>query len=269
MVKDKLWLQKFKWSLFFSYPKHDYYAYLKNKSISEIIDDKFKYEHEQSLAKEFKNLVTGSYSLIVGTIVSFGIFLIRQPLSKGSTKQDLATAFINASLTAFKFALFVAIVLALLQYIAYRFEMIGKQRIDVINQYIEYRVNDKNGNNKDTVFGCVINDLKNKKILQLVEEKLKKAGQDEKKKENSKKKKQNTKKKQDAAQKPKQTTGEQDTAQKLKQNTEKKQDDSRKSKQGTEEEQANNPKLNSSGEKVQDDNDQGSNQDEQKKTREK
>lgn len=258
----------FKYNSFFSLPREDYYIYLKEKNISRIINDKLRLEREQSLAKEVKKIIIGSYALVVGTIISFGVFLVKQPLSKNYTAADVANAYVKTSAVAFELALVVAIFLVVLQFIAYHFEIVGKQRIEIIDQCIEYRVNDKNGNNNDTVFGCVINDLKNKKILQLVEEKLKKVEQDEKKK-NSQKSKQNTKGKQDAAQKPKQTTGEQDTAQKSKQNTEKKQDDSRKSKQGTEEEQANNPKLNSSGEKVQDDNDQGSNQDEQKKTREK
>lgn len=259
-----------KYDFLLTCPTIDYYTELENTSISDVIINKLKLEKEQAIAKEIKNFIIGSYGLIVGAIISFGVFLVKQPLLNKDLSGKLVSAFFNDSISVFGLGLAIVGLLILLQFIAYHFEIVGKQRIEIIDQCIEYRVNDKNGNNNDTVFGCVINDLKNKKILQLVEEKLKKVEQDEKKKKkNSQKSKQNTKGKQDAAQKPKQTTGEQDTAQKSKQNTEKKQDDSRKSKQGTEEEQANNPKLNSSGEKVQDDNDQGSNQDEQKKTREK
>ena len=261
----------FKYNSFFSFPRDDYYIYLKEKNVSKIINEKLKLEREQSLAKEVKKIIIGSYALVVGTIISFGVFLVKQPLTKNNTADDIAKAYVKTSAVAFELALVVAVFLVVLQFIAYHFEIVGKQRIEIIDQCIEYRINDKNGNNKDTVFGCVINDLRNKKILQLVEKKLKKAEQDEKnrKKENSQKSKQNTKEKQDTAQKPKQITGEQDTTQKSKQDTEKKQDDSQKSKQDTEEKQANNHKLNLNEEKVQDNNDQGSNKDEQKKTLEK
>lgn len=215
-----------KYDFLLTCPTIDYYTELENTSISDVIINKLKLEKEQAIAKEIKNFIIGSYGLIVGAIISFGVFLVKQPLLNKDLSGKLVSAFFNDSISVFGLGLAIVGLLILLQFIAYHFEIVGKQRIELIDQYIEYMVNDKNGNNKDTVFGCVINDLKNKKLLQLVEEKLKKAEQDEKKRKKEK---------------------------------------GQKSKQDTEEEQANNPKLNSSGEKVQDNNDQSSTQDGQEK----
>lgn len=130
-----------KYDIFLFYPTTHYYKELMEERMSDVIDDKLKLEKEKSNAKEIKRIIIGLYALIVGTIISFGVDLIKYPLSNEKMSNKVADSFLNASGAVLEFALSVWGLLILLQAICHHFEMVTKRRIKIIDQYIEYKQN--------------------------------------------------------------------------------------------------------------------------------
>lgn len=148
-----------KYDIFLFYPTASYYEELTKKGMLDVINDKLRLEKEKSNVEEIKKIIVGLYALIVGTIISFGIDLIKYPLSNEKMTNKVADKFLNTSGAVFEFALSIWGLLILLQFICHHFELVTTQRIKIIDQYTDYK--DKK-EPKYFYFEDVVGHLKNK-----------------------------------------------------------------------------------------------------------